>query len=58
MPKLTDPKFRYSNAAETSKEGYLARKFDRLYPGWRKPRRAPPAPEATILNIIKRKAAR
>lgn len=58
MPKLTDPKFRYANAAETSKEGYLARKFDRLYPGWRKPKPAAPSTEATILNITKRKAAK
>ena len=58
MPKCTDQNVRYTNAAGTSKEGYLSRKWDRLYPGWRKPRPPAPTPEATILNIIKRKAAK
>lgn len=57
MPKVTDQNFRYSNAAETCKEGYLSRKWHRLYPGWNKPKPAAPTPEALILNIVKRKGA-
>lgn len=35
------PNFRYSTAAETRKEGYLRNKWNRLYPGWNKPPKAP-----------------
>ena len=30
MPKLTDKSFVYTSAAESSKPGYLKRKFDRI----------------------------
>lgn len=45
--------FRYTNAAETAKPGYLTRKWNRLYPGWN--RRPKPLHPASVRPI--RKAA-
>lgn len=47
---ITDPTFKYTNAASTAKPDYLARKWDRLYPGWRRPKEA-----AVIQMPMKRK---
>lgn len=35
MKRLSDPTFRYYDSAKSSKPGYLARKWNRLFPGWR-----------------------
>lgn len=52
MTRLTDRSFKYTSAAATAKPDYLARKWDRLYPGWRKPK------EAEVIQMPMKKAER
>lgn len=41
--------FKYVDATDTKKPGYLARKWDRMFPGWRRAKKAPePQPDQVV----------
>jgi len=56
MKKITDPDFKYVNAAETAKPGYLLEKFKRLQPGIFDKHEGPPVITKPVdLKVIRRK---
>jgi hypothetical protein len=51
VKKITDRTFRYTNAHDSAKPGYLRHKWDRMYPGWRSVRKEKKVEKIVILKV-------
>lgn len=57
--KITEKNFKYHDSTTSAKPGYLEKKWDKLYPGWRKthlPKPIDPPPSEDVVPITRKKS--